>query len=79
MPSTPNGRHTVRDLIKQSDLPKLPVPQLEDTLRRYLRALEGLQTEREHKASELAVHEFLHGEGPRIHEKLIEYSKEQDR
>ena len=28
---------------KQDELPKLPIPKLEDTCRRYLRALEGLQ------------------------------------
>lgn len=27
----------------QSDLPKLPIPPLEDTMKRYVKALEGLQ------------------------------------
>lgn len=63
----------------QSKLPKLPIPQLEDTCARYLRALEGLQTMEEHEMSKKAVESFLHGEGPRVQERLKEYAKDKDR
>ena len=51
-------------------LPKLPLPPLEDTCRRYLRALEGLQEPDEHARTKQAVESFLKGDGPRIQERL---------
>ncbi|KAI0253487.1 acyltransferase ChoActase/COT/CPT [Lactifluus subvellereus] len=62
----------------QDQLPKLPIPPLEDTCRRYLTALKGLQDEREHEFTKRAVAAFLHGDGPRVQEMLIEYAKSKD-
>lgn len=62
----------------QHKLPKLPVPPLEDTLKRYLRALRALQDDREHEQTKRAVEEFLQDEGPRIQEQLIAYAKDKD-
>ena len=65
----------------QSRLPKLPIPPLEDTCKRYLRALEALQTPHEHEETRKAVQEFLEDPelGPRIQRKLIEWAKNKDR
>lgn len=69
--SVPNGAAAV----KEADLPKLPLPKLEDTCRRYLRALEGLQDEDEHQRTKAVVKEFLEsGEGEKWHKKLEEYN-----
>ncbi|KAH8089167.1 acyltransferase ChoActase/COT/CPT [Filobasidium floriforme] len=62
----------------QDDLPKLPVPKLEDTCRRYLRALEGLQDHDEHEKTKKIVEAFLQQEGPKWQEKLIAYDKTVD-
>lgn len=51
-------------------LPALPIPPLEDTCRRYLRALESLQEPDEHARTKQAVENFLKGDGPRIQERL---------
>ena len=48
-----------RTFAAQSKLPKLPIPPLEETCQRYLRALEPLQDEEEHVATKEAVAEFL--------------------
>lgn len=63
----------------QDKLPKLPIPPLDDTCRRYLRALEYLQDEHEHAATKAAVQDFLQTDGPRIQEKLKEYAKDKAR
>lgn len=55
-------------------LPTLPIPPLEDTCRRYLRALEGLQEPDEHARTKRAVEKFLSGEGPQIQERLRSWS-----
>jgi carnitine O-acetyltransferase len=57
-------------LAHQSKLPKLPIPPLEDTCRRYLRALEALQDPEEHEATKKAVEEFLEKDGPALNEQL---------
>ncbi|KAJ7574062.1 acyltransferase ChoActase/COT/CPT [Mycena floridula] len=62
----------------QASLPKLPIPPLEDTCRRYLKALEALQDEKEHKATKDAVDDFLANEGPKIQAKLIGWAEDKD-
>ncbi|OCH85553.1 acyltransferase ChoActase/COT/CPT [Obba rivulosa] len=58
----------------QRELPKLPIPPLEETCRRYLTALEGLQDAVEHEATKRAVEDFLQNDGPRMQERLMEYA-----
>lgn len=68
-----------RTFAHQSKLPKLPIPPLEDTCKRYLRALEALQDEKEHERTKRAVEQFLNGEGPVWQEKLIKWAESRDR
>lgn len=65
-----------RTFDHQSSLPRLPVPPLEDTCKRYLRALEALQTPSEHAETERAVKAFLEDptQGPRMQKKLEEWA-----
>lgn len=62
--------------LKDSKLPKLPLPKLEDTCKRYLRALEGLQNPEEHQRTREIVNEFLaSGEGEKWQKRLEEYNE----
>ncbi|KAK6433188.1 carnitine O-acetyltransferase yat1 [Oleoguttula sp. CCFEE 5521] len=61
----------------QDNLPKLPIPDLEATMKRYLASLDPLQTAREHADSERAVNEFLQSTGPDLQAKLKAYSQGQ--
>ena len=74
-PDKPTGK----TFSNQGRLPKLPIPPLEDTCRRYLQALEALQDPEEHEATSAAVRDFLENEGPGIQRKLIEWAKNKDR
>ncbi|KDQ50285.1 hypothetical protein JAAARDRAFT_42285 [Jaapia argillacea MUCL 33604] len=67
-----------RTFAGQEKLPKLPIPPLEDTCRRYLQALEGLQDPREHEHTKKVVEEFLKGEGPKIQERLKAWAANKD-
>lgn len=58
----------------QEQLPRLPIPPLEDTMKRYLGALEGLQSPEEHEQTKEVVDSFLKNEGPELHERLKEYA-----
>ena len=58
----------------QDKLPKLPIPDLESTCRKYLDALRPLQSIHEHEDTEAAVQEFLHNEGPEIQVRLQKYA-----
>jgi carnitine O-acetyltransferase len=64
-----------RTFASQDKLPKLPIPPLEDTCRRYLTALEALQDEREHEQTKRAVNDFLAGDGPILQKRLQEWAK----
>lgn len=55
-------------------LPKLPIPPLEHTCKRYLTALRGLQDDEEHAATNRAVQSFLQGEGPALQERLKQWA-----
>ncbi|EFX06125.1 carnitine acetyl transferase [Grosmannia clavigera kw1407] len=59
----------------QDSLPKLPIPELESTLQKYLTVLRPLQTTREHAETRIAVEEFLRQDGPELQEKLKKYAE----
>jgi carnitine O-acetyltransferase len=58
----------------QDKLPKLPIPELESSLKKYLTALKPLQGPREYAETQQAVEEFLKGDGPELQEKLKKYA-----
>lgn len=58
----------------QDKLPKLPIPELESSLKKYLLALQPLQNAREHRETKAAVDDFLHSEGPELQERLKKYA-----
>jgi len=58
----------------QDKLPKLPIPELESSMKKYLASLKPLQTPREHAETQQAVEEFLKSEGPELQEKLKKYA-----
>ncbi len=77
--SNKDGELEKRTFKYQEKLPKLPIPPLEDTCKRYLKALEALQDETEHATTKAAVEDFLKNDGPLIQDKLIEWAKTKDR
>ncbi|KAL4073165.1 acyltransferase ChoActase/COT/CPT [Scleroderma yunnanense] len=70
-PTTPLPGQT---FANQDKLPKLPIPPLEDTCKRYLTALRALQDDREHAATTRAVQRFLEDEGPQLQGRLKEWA-----
>ncbi|KAJ8519229.1 hypothetical protein ONZ45_g3779 [Pleurotus djamor] len=67
-----------RTFAGQSKLAKLPIPPLEETCNRYLRALSALQDPHEHAQTAAAVEDFLKGDGPKIQAKLLSWAKDKD-
>lgn len=65
--------HSGTTFAAQHKLPKLPLPSLESSCQRYLKALKPLQSAQEHEASAAAVHTFIRGEGPILQAQLKEY------
>lgn len=57
----------------QHKLPKLPLPSLESSCKRYLEALKPLQSIQEQEASAAAVRNFVCEEGPILQAQLREY------
>lgn len=58
----------------QDKLPKLPIPDLDHSMAKYLSSLKPLQTSREHAETQQAVDEFLKSEGPELQERLKKYA-----
>lgn len=58
----------------QDKLPKLPIPELEHSMARYLEALKPLQSPRDHAETQQAVEEFLKTEGLELQERLKKYA-----
>lgn len=58
----------------QDSLPKLPIPELEHSCKKYLTALKPIQGVREHAETKLAVEEFLRKDGPQLQKTLQEYA-----
>ena len=62
----------------QAEVPKLPIPTLEDTLAKYLTCVEPLLTEEERERTKKVVKAFGEGKGKVLHADLIEYAKDKD-
>uniref|UniRef100_UPI00358F6CA1 carnitine O-palmitoyltransferase 2, mitochondrial-like isoform X2 n=1 Tax=Myxine glutinosa TaxID=7769 RepID=UPI00358F6CA1 len=60
----------------QEKLPRLPVPRLEDTMRRYLRAQRVLLDDEAYRRTERICSSFEHGEGHLLQNQLLVYDKE---
>ena len=58
----------------QDKLPKLPIPELDASMKRYLDALEPLQSSHEHNDTKAAVRDFLENEGKDLQERLKKYA-----
>ena len=58
----------------QDKLPKLPIPDLQDTCKKYVAALQPMQSRREHAETQAAVQEFLKSDGPDLQERLKKYA-----
>lgn len=73
-PAPPHERKNGNTFADQETLPKLPIPELENTCQNYLEALKPLQTNREQKDTAAAVRHFLRGEGPELQSRLKKYA-----
>ena len=58
----------------QDKLPKLPIPELDSTLKKYVQALKPLQSTQEQRNTAAAVEEFLRSEGPELQARLKKYA-----
>jgi len=75
-PQGPKG-----DMLKhQSSLPKLPVPPLQQSLQKYLKAIRPLVNDYEYQKTLVAVEEFgkPNGVGEKLQRKLEERAKTHD-
>ncbi|KAM8999793.1 carnitine O-palmitoyltransferase 2, mitochondrial-like isoform 2-T3 [Sarcophilus harrisii] len=61
----------VPTLHYQDSLPRLPIPRLEDSIRRYLRAQKPLLTADQFRRTEEFSYDFQNGLGKELHEMLI--------
>jgi carnitine O-acetyltransferase len=59
----------------QEQLPRLPIPTLNETLSKLPSRLQALIDEKELKETKIAIDAFLQNEGPLLQEKLIEYGE----
>ncbi|XP_044535565.1 peroxisomal carnitine O-octanoyltransferase isoform X1 [Gracilinanus agilis] len=59
----------------QDSLPSLPVPSLDESLKKYLDAVKPFANEEEYKQTEEIVQKFQNGIGEKLHQKLLERAK----
>ncbi|XP_022371123.1 peroxisomal carnitine O-octanoyltransferase [Enhydra lutris kenyoni] len=59
----------------QDSLPSLPVPSLEESLKKYLEAVKPFANKEEYKKTEEIVQKFRDGIGRKLHQKLLERAK----
>ncbi|KAF2003022.1 carnitine acetyl transferas-like protein [Amniculicola lignicola CBS 123094] len=71
--TNPNSKPGIT-FAHQDNLPRLPIPDLDHSCKKYLSALKPLQSPKEHHDTAIAVHEFLKADGPALQEKLHKYA-----
>ncbi|KAM5236783.1 peroxisomal carnitine O-octanoyltransferase [Ctenodactylus gundi] len=59
----------------QDSLPSLPVPSLEETLKKYLESVKPFASEEEYKKTAEIVQKFQNGIGRKLHQRLLERAK----
>ncbi|CAK6980609.1 carnitine O-palmitoyltransferase 2%2C mitochondrial [Scomber scombrus] len=59
----------------QKSLPRLPIPKLEDTIRRYLAAQKPLLDDEQFRTTEKLAVDFQNGVGKQLHEELVAQDK----
>ncbi|NXA48357.1 CPT2 palmitoyltransferase, partial [Nothocercus julius] len=64
-------RSIVPTMHYQKSLPRLPIPKLEDTIRRYLNAQKPLLNDEQFRKTEDLAHQFEKGIGRQLHEQLV--------
>lgn len=62
---------------QQSKLPRLPVPDLNNTAQRYIRSLEPIATENELEKAKALMNDFVNTVGPTLQKRLEDYDKKQ--
>ncbi|KAM9832338.1 carnitine O-palmitoyltransferase 2, mitochondrial [Neosynchiropus ocellatus] len=77
--SKPDSEYLQRSVVPsmhyQKSLPRLPVPKLEDTIRRYLAAQQPLLNGDQFKETEKVAVDFQNGAGKMLHEELVAQDK----
>lgn len=68
-------RSVVPSMHYQKSLPRLPVPKLEDTIRRYLAAQRPLLDDDQFRNTEKTAEDFKNGIGKQLHEELVAMDK----
>ncbi|KAM9386335.1 carnitine O-palmitoyltransferase 2, mitochondrial [Pholidichthys leucotaenia] len=68
-------RSVVPSMHYQKSLPRLPIPKLEDTIRRYLAAQRPLLDDDQFRTTEKLAEDFPSGAGGRLHEELLAQDK----
>ena len=66
--------------ILETQLPKLPVPDLLKTTERYLKSIQAIVEPNEYDETVRLVHEFVGsgGIGERLQQKLVEYAESEE-
>nr|QFF91503.1 carnitine O-palmitoyltransferase [Potamotrygon motoro] len=59
----------------QKSLPRLPIPKLQDTVRRFLNAQRPLLDNDQYRRTEKVAHDFEQGVGKQLHEELVAQDK----
>ncbi|KAI1558184.1 carnitine acetyl transferase [Pyrenophora tritici-repentis] len=71
--TNPNSRPGIT-FAHQDSLPKLPIPELDSSCKKYLAALKPLQSPKEHSDTIHSVEDFLKSDGVILQEKLKKYA-----
>jgi carnitine O-acetyltransferase len=71
--TNPNSKPGIT-FASQDKLPKLPIPELDASCKKYLAALKPLQSAKEHNDTQHSVEDFLKGDGAILQEKLKKYA-----
>lgn len=67
------------DLYKyQLELPKLPVPTLQDTTDKYLKSVEPYLSPIQLQSTKKKIESFLSNQGPKLQQKLVEFASTKD-